>query len=599
VEAALCQRALTCYDASLRFHNNNSGEHSMSSIFIVIFGLVGFTFGWFVYSKFIAEKIYRLDPNFETPAHRFEDGVDYVPTNKFVLWGSHFTAVAGAAPIVGPAIAVYWGWAPALLWVTFGSIFFAGVHDFGALWASNRHDAKSIGALSESIVSTRVRSVLMIIIFLLLVLVNAMFATIIADEMVIYPESVFPAWAAIPVAVAVGVLIRRKVNLLAISIIGVAILYFTIYIGSTMPLALPGDIFGLGERGNWIILLYVYAGIASMLPVWLLLQPRDYINGAQLVLGLFVLYSAVLLTMPDVAAPMFNDVAEDTPPLWPILFVTIACGALSGFHGIVSSGTSAKQLNNEKDARFVGYLGALGEGSLALITIVAVTGSLYAATAAGGWNELYPSFTGGPSAGGFITGGALLISEGWGIPLAFSQTMLAVMVVLFAGTTMDAGLRLTRYIIQEWGNIYEIVPLKNNYISTLVAVGACLLLAFGVSNGNYPGDGGTLIWPVFGATNQILASMTLIVISVYLIRLGRPARYLLAPMMFILVMAAWAGVWYVMDYISKGQWILVAIQVAVMASAVFIILEAWSTISKLRREDSAGDDGESVTSSSE
>jgi carbon starvation protein len=572
----------------------------MSSIFIVLFGLVGFCFGWFVYSKFIAEKIYQLDPNYLTPAHRFEDGVDFVPTNKFVLWGSHFTAVAGAAPIVGPAIAVYWGWAPALLWVTLGSIFFAGVHDFGALWASNRHDAKSIGALSESIVSTRVRSVMMVIIFLLLVLVNAMFGTIIANDMVIYPESVFPAWAAIPVAIAIGVLIRRKFNLLLISIIGVAILYFTIYIGSNTPMSLPGDIFGLGERGNWIILLYVYAGIASMLPVWLLLQPRDYINGAQLVLGLIVLYSAVLLTMPNVAAPMFNDVVEGTPPLWPILFVTIACGALSGFHGIVSSGTSAKQLNNEKDARFVGYLGALGEGSLALITIVAVTGSLYAATAAGGWNELYPSLSGGPADGGFITGGALLISNGWGFSQSFSQTMLAVMVVLFAGTTMDAGLRLTRYIIQEWGNIYEISPLKNNYISTLVAVGACLLLAFGVSNGNYPGDGGTLIWPVFGATNQILASMTLIVLSVYLIKLGRPARYLLTPMIFILLMAIWASVWYVMDYVSRGQWILVAIQVAVMVSAVFIILESWAAVSKFRRgEEAKSDSQSSITSSNE
>jgi len=569
----------------------------MSSILIVLFGLVGFCFGWFVYSKFIAEKIYQLDPNYQTPAHRFEDGVDFVPTNKFVLWGSHFTAVAGAAPIVGPAIAVYWGWAPALLWVTLGSIFFAGVHDFGALWASNRHDAKSIGALSESIVSTRVRSVMMVIIFLLLVLVNAMFGTIIANDMVIYPESVFPAWAAIPVAIAIGVLIRRKFNLLLISIIGVAILYFTIYIGSNMPMALPGDIFGLGERGNWIILLYVYAGIASMLPVWLLLQPRDYINGAQLVLGLIVLYSAVLLTMPNVAAPMFNDVVEGTPPLWPILFVTIACGALSGFHGIVSSGTSAKQLNNEKDARFVGYLGALGEGSLALITIVAVTGSLYAATAAGGWNELYPSLSGGPADGGFITGGALLISNGWGFSQSFSQTMLAVMVVLFAGTTMDAGLRLTRYIIQEWGNIYEISPLKNNYISTLVAVGACLLLAFGVSNGNYPGDGGTLIWPVFGATNQILASMTLIVLSVYLIKLGRPARYLLTPMIFILLMAIWASVWYVMDYVSRGQWILVAIQVAVMVSAVFIILESWAAVSKFRRDEEAESDSQSSVAS--
>jgi carbon starvation protein len=554
----------------------------MSSIFIVLFGLVGFSFGWFVYSKFIAGKIYRLDPNYVTPAHQFNDGVDYVPTNKFVLWGAHFTAVAGAAPIIGPAIAVYWGWVPALLWVTFGSIFFAGVHDMGALWASNRHGAKSIGALSESIIGKRASALLMVIIFLLLVLVNAVFGTIIATDMVIFPTSVFPAWAAIPVAICIGVLIRRKHNLLLISLIGVAILYFTIYVGSVMPLELPGNIFGLGPNGNWIIILFVYAGIASMLPVWLLLQPRDYINGAQLVVGLLVLYSAVLIAMPTVSAPAFNpNLAEGTPPLFPILFVTIACGALSGFHGIVSSGTSSKQLDNEKDARFVGYLGALGEGSLALITIVVVTGSLYAANGAD-WDAIYSGFTSGPGQTGFIEGGARLISTGWGLPLAFSQTMLAVMVVLFAATTMDAGLRLQRYIVQEWGNIYDIKPLKNNYVSTLLAIAACLALAFGVTNGQYPGDGGMLIWPVFGATNQILASMTLMVISIYLIKLGRPVRYILMPMMFILLLALWASGWYVIEHYSTGNWVLVVIEVTVMVISIVIMLEAWSVISKLR-----------------
>ena len=554
----------------------------MSSIFIVLFGLVGFSFGWFVYSKFIAGKIYRLDPNYVTPAHQFNDGVDYVPTNKFVLWGAHFTAVAGAAPLIGPAIAVYWGWVPALLWVTFGSIFFAGVHDMGALWASNRHGAKSIGALSESIIGKRASALLMVIIFLLLVLVNAVFGTIIATDMVIFPSSVFPAWAAIPVAICIGVLIRRKHNLLLISLIGVAILYFSIYVGSVMPLELPGNIFGLGPNGNWIIILFVYAGIASMLPVWLLLQPRDYINGAQLVVGLLVLYSAVLIAMPTVSAPAFNpNLAEGTPPLFPILFVTIACGALSGFHGIVSSGTSSKQLDNEKDARFVGYLGALGEGSLALITIVAVTGSLYAANGAD-WDAIYSGFTSGPGQTGFIEGGARLISTGWGLPLAFSQTMLAVMVVLFAATTMDAGLRLQRYIVQEWGNIYDIKPLKNNYVSTLLAIAACLALAFGVTNGQYPGDGGMLIWPVFGATNQILASMTLMVISIYLIKLGRPVRYILMPMMFILLLALWASGWYVIEHYSTGNWVLVVIEVTVMVISIVIMLEAWSVISKLR-----------------
>jgi len=563
----------------------------MSSVFLVIFGLIGFSFGWFVYSKFIAEKIYRLDPNYETPAHKFNDGVDYVPTNKFVLWGAHFTAVAGAAPIVGPAAAVYYGWVPAILWVVLGSIFFAGVHDMGALWASNRHGAKSIGALSESLIGKRASALFMVIIFLLLVLVNAVFATIIATDMVIFPSSVIPAWVAIPVAIGIGVLIRRKFNLLLISAIGVALLYFSIWVGSENPLALPGDIFGLGANGNWIILLFIYAGIASMLPVWLLLQPRDYINGAQLVLGLLVLYSAVFMTLPDVTAPAFNTVAEGTPPIWPILFVTIACGALSGFHGIVSSGTSSKQLNNEKDARFVGYLGALGEGSLALITIVAVTGSLYAASGAD-WNAVYTGLSSGPGQEGFIEGGAHLIHEGWGFSLAFSETMLAVMVVLFAGTTMDAGLRLQRYIIQEWGNIYSINPLKNNYISTLLAIFACLALAFGVTNSNYEtlGDGGMLIWPVFGATNQILASMTLLTIAVFLVKLGRPARYVLAPMVFILFAALWASGWYLINHFQGGQWVLVIIEVLVVVTTVFIILEALSVLFKAKSEQSGGDD---------
>ena len=571
----------------------------MSSIFIVLFGLSGFCLGWFVYSKFIAEKIYQLDPNYQTPAHRFNDGVDYVPTNRYVLWGSHFTAVAGAAPIAGPALAVYWGWAPALLWVTFGSIFFAGVHDFGALWASNRHDAKSIGALSESVVGKRTRALFMVVIFLLLMLVLAVFSTIIATDMVIFPTSVFPAWAAIPVAICVGVLIRRKVNLLAVSVVGVAILYFTIWIGSNNEMALPGDIFGLGPNGNWIIILFIYAGIASMLPVWLLLQPRDYINGAQLVIGLIVLYTAVLIAMPEVTAPAFNsNLAEGTPPILPILFVTIACGALSGFHGIVSSGTSSKQLSNEKDARFVGYLGALGEGSLALITIVAVTGSLYAANGVE-WDAIYGSFTTGPGQAGFIEGGAALISQGWGIPEAFSETMLAVMVVLFAGTTMDAGLRLQRYIVQEWGAIYEIAPLKNSYIATLIAVAFCLLLVFGVTAGQYPGDGGNLIWPVFGATNQILASLTLLIISIYLMKLRRPFIFTLAPMGFILFMAFWASVWYLIDYFQTGRWLLVVLNLAVLIVSVLVMLEAMAVISKLRNANKAGDEEDSVISSNE
>ena len=557
----------------------------MQSIIIVVLGLAGGLFGWFVYSKFIAEKIYRLDPDFVTPAHELNDGVDFVPTNKYVLWGHHFTSVAGAAPIVGPAIAVYWGWVPAVLWVMFGTIFFAGVHDFGALWASNRHKGQSIGALSESIVGKRTRALFMVIVFLLLLMVNAVFGVVIARAFVGTPSAVFPAWAAIAVALVIGQLVRRKFSILWLAITGVIILYVSVYIGSQMPLSLPENL-GLGPQANWIIILFVYAAIASMLPVWMLLQPRDFINGMQLFVGLVLLYGAVLIAMPDISAPAFNTrIGNDAPSLFPLLFVTIACGAVSGFHGIVSSGTSSKQLNKETDARFVGYVGALGEGSLALITIVVVSGAAFAATPEV-WHEIYDKF-GSAGAAAFINGGANLISSGWGIPTAVAQTVLATMVVLFAGTTMDSGVRLQRYIIQEWSVIYRLPAIGNNIVATLIAVGSCLLLAFGA--GGSSGAGGLVIWPLFGSTNQILAALTLLIISVLLLKLGRPVRYTFIPMIFVLLMAFWAGVVKLIDFYRDGNMLLVAIDFIVLVTSVLVMLEAASAMRGYRRQSLAGE----------
>ncbi len=554
----------------------------MQSVMIIVLGIAGMTFGWFVYSKFIATKIYRLDPDFVTPAHEFNDGVDYHPTNKYVLWGHHFTSVAGAAPIVGPAIAVYWGWVPAVLWVTIGTVFFAGVHDFGALWASARNKGKSVGALSEDVIGKRTRGLFMIVIFLVLLMVNAVFGVVIAGAFVNTPNAVFPAWSAIVVALVIGQLIHRSYSLTALSLAGVAALYASIYVGSVLPLALPADMFGLAANANWIIILFIYAGIASMLPVWVLLQPRDYINGMQLLVGLILLYGAVLLSLPDISAPAFNhQIPANAPSLMPLLFVTIACGAVSGFHGIVASGTSSKQLDKETDARFVGYLGAIGEGSLALITIVAVAGAALAATPEI-WHEIYASY-GTAGASTFIAGGAQLITNGWGLPINVSTTLLATMVVLFAGTTMDSGVRLQRYIIQEWGDIYGIPALKSGVVATLTAVACCLLLAFGATSGS-SGAGGLTIWPLFGSTNQILAGLTLLVISVILIKKRRPARYTLIPMVFILITSIWAAVLKLIEFYREGNWLLVTIDVVVLIASVMVTLEAASVISRIRQE---------------
>ena len=551
----------------------------MNAIVLVIIGLGAMTLGYRFYSKFIAEKIYRLDPHFETPAHAMRDDVDYVPTHRFVLWGHHFTAVAGAAPIVGPAVAIIWGWVPAFIWVVLGTIFFSGVHDFGSIWASVRNKARSIGALTGDVVSQRSRTIFMIVIFLLLLLVNAVFAVIMAGELMDTPSSVIPVWSAIAVAMVIGVLIyKMKVGILWPTVVGTIILYAVIYLGDQIPLSVPDQLLGLGPGAQWILILFAYAGIASMLPVWLLLQPRDYINGIQLIIGLALLFGAVLLASPTIVAPAFNtNVPAGTPSLVPLLFVTIACGAISGFRGLVGSGTASKQLNKEPDARFVGFLGSMGEGSLALVTIIAVSAGFASLT---DWEAVYSSFgQGGLSA--FKQGGANILANGFGLPVAFSETLLTVMAVLFAGTTMDAGVRLQRYIVQEWGTIYRIPMLTNNFTATILAVGACLILAFGA--GGADGSGGMLLWPLFGTTNQLLAGLTLLVISVMLVKLGRPSRYTLVPMLFVTAMAFLSALLQLRDLYTTGQYVLVFIDVVIIIAAVMVMLEAASALMSARR----------------
>ena len=551
----------------------------MNATLLSVVGLGMIFIGYRFYSSFIAEKIYRLDPDFETPAHSMRDDVDYIPTNRVVLWGHHFTAVAGAAPIIGPGIAVIWGWLPAFLWVILGTMFFAGVHDFGAVWASVRNKAKSVGSLTGDVVSPRARTLFMIVVFFLLMMVNAVFAVAISNEFQATPSSVIPAWTAVFVAVGIGILIYRMgVPILWPTVVGTVILYAVIYLGERFPIELTAGLLPVGAQ--WILILFLYAGIASLLPVWLLLQPRDYINGIQLFVGLGLLYGAVLIASPTIVAPAINpNVPASAPPLFPLLFVTIACGAISGFHGLVGSGTTSKQLNKETDARFVGYLGSSGEGSLALVAIIAATAGF---ASLGDWEAMYSEFgNGGMTA--FVQGGARIVSAGVGISTEFAATLLAVMAVLFAGTTMDAGVRLQRYIVQEWGTIYNIPVLQNGYVATVAAVAACLLLAFGA--GGPSGEGGMLIWPLFGTTNQLLAGLTLLVISVILVKLGRPARYTLVPMVFITTMALAAAIYQLGNLYGEGGILypLLWIDVAIVLLAIFTMLEAGSAFLREKR----------------
>ena len=548
----------------------------MNSLILVAIGVSMMAAGYFLYSKFLGSRIYRLSDSYKTPAHTMEDGVDYVPTNKYVLWGHHFTSVAGAAPIIGPAVAVIWGWLPAFLWVTIGTVFMAGMHDLGALWASQRHRGQSIGTLSGRYIGARGRNLFLVVIFLLLLMVNTAFGVVISNLLVSTPTSVIPTWGAIIVALLVGQAIYRlKWSLPLVSVVGVVALYTLMIIGDRFPIVLPETVLGIPANGVWIIVLFVYAFIASLLPVWMLLQPRDYINGLQLFIGLGILYASFLFTAPDVVAPALRDnLPADTPGIFPLLFVTIACGAISGFHGMVASGTSSKQLDKETDARFVGYFGAVGEGLLALGTIIATTSGFKTLA---DWEQIYSEWNaGGVSA--FVEGGGNLINEGLGISTSLSATILATMAVLFAATTMDSGVRLQRFVVQEIG---EIMGFKMGALgATSIAVGIAFALTF--SQGA-DGSGGMTIWPLFGTTNQLMAGLSLAVITVILTHLRRHTWPVAIPLVFVTAMSLWAAVKQLGTLWAAQNWLLFAMDVVIVVAAVWVIVEVIGAVSAARK----------------
>ena len=547
----------------------------MSPVLLMLIGLAIFAVGYIFYSRYLSRRVYKLDASFVTPAHELNDGVDYVPTNKFILWGHHFTSVAGAAPIVGPAIAVIWGWVPAFLWVTIGTVFFAGMHDLGALWASTRNKGRSIGALSARYIGKRGAALFLVVIFLLLLMVIAAFAVVIKNLLISTPSAVIPTWGAIIVALLVGVAVYRlRWPLLWVTIVGVSALYALIVLGDAVPIVLPDDFLGMGPATFWILALFIYGAVASLLPVWMLLQPRDYINGVQLFVGLILLFGSVLTATlfsgaaPQIVAPAINTaVPEGTPSMVPLLFVTIACGAISGFHGMVSSGTSSKQLDKETDARFVGYFGAVGEGLLSLGTILAVIAGFRTVAE---WEEIYSAFgAGGVNA--FVQGGGALMQAGIGLPASLSATVLATMAVLFAATTMDTGMRLLRFVVQEVGDTMKLRITKVPATIIVVVVGLGLTFSQGLG-----GDGGLRIWPLFGTTNQLMASLTLSIIAVMLIRKRRNPLPALVPLVIVFVLSFWAAIAQLASFAdpAKADWLLFALDVIIIASSVWVAIEA-------------------------
>jgi len=367
----------------------------MNSLVVAVFSFFAFILAYRLYGTFISQRLFGIDPSRKTPAHTFEDGVDFVPTRRSILFGHHYTSIAGAGPIVGPAIAVIWGWLPALLWVVFGSIFMGGIHDLGALMVSARHEGRSIGDVTKDIIGPTTRTLFLLVILFMLLIVLAVFALIIGILFTMYPASVFPIWFEIPLAIWLGYMIyKRNANVTLWSLVALVVMYITIYMGTRFPLHIP-PILGT-ELTTWVVVLMIYSYIASTLPVQTLLQPRDYINSHELFFGLGVMCVGLLIAHPTIVAPAVNLHPEGAPSMLPFLFVIVACGAISGFHSLVSSGTTVKQMDRESDAKLIGYGSMLAEGILSVMVILACTAGFASLEK---WNAHYINWTAAPGLG--------------------------------------------------------------------------------------------------------------------------------------------------------------------------------------------------------
>lgn len=561
----------------------------MGALAIMVLAFAGYIIMYKLYGQYIGRKIFALSESARTPSVELEDGIDYVPTKKEVIFGHHFTSIAGTGPIVGPAIAVIWGWVPAILWVFIGSVVMGAVHDFGALVISMRNQGKSISEYTAKYVNPRTKFLFFLIVFLELWIVIAIFGLVIAVVFAMYPQAVLPVWLEIPIAVYLGYLMYKKgKNPMTWSIIAVIAMYITVIIGAYVPIKMPA-VAGIPATGVWTIILLTYAFVASVLPVGTLLQPRDFINSHQLVVAMALLVLGVLVAsfggQLHIVAPALQTTPAKAPPMWPFLFITIACGAISGFHSLVSSGTSSKQVRAESDSLFVGYGSMLMEGSLATLVIIATVAGIgmgYATksgetlTGVAAWTTHYASWAAAAGLGSkisaFVDGSANMITT-LGIPKNITLVIMGVFLASFAGTTLDTATRIQRYVLGELFSDIRLNFLANRYTATVVAVGSALILAF-VTGAS--GKGALKLWPLFGAVNQTLAALALIIITVYLKARGG-LKWIISglPAVFMSVMTIWAVVMNQLKFDAAQNWLLMVINFCILVIAVWIAIEGF------------------------
>lgn len=553
----------------------------MSPVIAAIGCFIAYFIVYRFYARYLGHKIFALDPNASTPAHDINDGVDYVPCRRSVLFGHHYASIAGLAPMLGPAIAVIWGWLPGMLWVVLGTLFIGAVHDFGALVVSMRNRGVSIGKVAEDLIGRRAKFLFLLIILFLICLVMGVFVRTVAGLFTVeyYPETVFPTFLLMGVAMVIGWLTyRRNADLSKLTMVGFAIMLVSIYGG--LVLTKPSLL-----ADSWILILLVYALAASILPVWSLLQPRDYLNSLLLYLGLGAAYVGFFVLRPEFAAPAINAQPAGAPPLFPFVFIVIACGAISGFHGLVSSGTTSKQIDKETDALPIGYGAMVGESILGLLAVLACTAGFSSPET---WNEHYASWTSANSLAdkmqAFIDGSALFVNT-LGVPMEIAQAFIALVAVSFALTSLDSGTRLLRYNIEEIASSIG-VNWIGRYSASLLAVSLIGVFAFYEINGQ---PAGLALWSLFGSTNQILGALTLLTIAIYLKQRSRNFWPYFIPMVFMMVVTLSAMVTNLSTYWSEGDVLLTSIAGVIFFMSLWLIVEAYLRLRRDENQTVAGD----------
>ncbi len=556
----------------------------MNTLTLSFLAVAAYVLAYRFYGRFLSRRVFAIDSSMEMPAFTSRDGVDFVPSSRNLVLGHHFTTIAGLGPIVGPAIGIIWGWLPAFLWVVFGAIFMGAVHDFSAMVISAHHQGRTIGDLTGDILGSSGRYAFQVLVQFLLWIVVSIFALIMGILFNMYPAAVLPVMAEIPLAVWLGFRIRRGRGDRGASVAAVALLFILIWLGQMLPITVP-PLFG-SPVITWTLILFVYVFFASTLPIDILLQPRDYLNSHQLLVVMILLALGIIIGHPEVSAPAINPAisTDAIPAMFPLLFITIACGAISGFHSLAASGTTVKQIEKATDMLPIGYGGMLLEGVLATLVIAAVAGGLglgieeggHLYTGAAAFQHHYASWESarglGPKLAAFITGGANLM-QSYGLPTELGRTVLAVFIVSFAGTTLDSATRIQRLALHELcrrddGRVIR--PFHNRYLVT----GLVITVAAGLTFAKPGAKGALVLWPLFGAANQLLAGLGLTVATVYLINKRKNFLVTLVPMLFIMAMTIWGMALNFKSFIAKDDILLTCVSLAIFGLTAWIISAA-------------------------